>query len=301
MAHIFNENTSKTFSLPKNSSLINYSVLKEFYSPSPFRSFSIKYVVEGSELYAVNGTKYLIGKRQYLLANKHNEGYVMVDSKNPVTGICIDIAPDILSEVVSSYLNPNTSFTDLALDTFFNSSSFLENKYDAPQTHLGSLLLQLETSFLENPQQSLNLNNDFYYTLSEKIIADHIPVFKQLQSIKAIKQETKKILLRKLNYAREFIHEFFLDDVSVGKIAREIGMSEYHFFRLFKSVFKLSPHQYIIQQRLRFSREMIEKNQLPVTTAASLSGFSDIHAFSKSFKKHYGFPPSRLLQHQPIV
>lgn len=48
MPQVFTENTVSKMSLPKNSNLINYSVLNEFYSPAPFRSFSIEYVVDGS-------------------------------------------------------------------------------------------------------------------------------------------------------------------------------------------------------------------------------------------------------------
>ena len=75
MPDLFTENTSKTMALPKNSNLINYSVLKEFYSTAPFRSFSIKYVVEGSELYSVNGNNYHIKDKQYLLASSFSEGF----------------------------------------------------------------------------------------------------------------------------------------------------------------------------------------------------------------------------------
>src|SRR5215207_10599448 len=101
MPQVFTENTVTKMALPQNSSLVNYSMLNEFYSPAPFRSFSVKYVVEGEELYSVNGKKYTVSDKQYLLANKLSEGYVVVDSKKKVKGICIDVAPNILSEVVA--------------------------------------------------------------------------------------------------------------------------------------------------------------------------------------------------------
>lgn len=294
MPDVFTENTINKLSLPKNSNLINYSVLNEFYSPSPFRSFSIKYVVDGSELYSVNGNKYIIKNQQYLLANKHSEGFVEVDSKKSVTGICIDVAPDILSEVVASYLKPDASISDLDLDQFFNSTNFLENKYSAPHTHLGQFMIQLESVLKHNPTHELNLSKEFYYTLSEKIICDHIPVFKQFQSVKAIKTETKKDLLRKIYKGKNYIDLYFTSPLNIELIAKETGLSEYHFFRLFKTVLSISPHQYIIQKRLMFAKNMIEKEGVNVSAASILSGFSDIHSFSKSFKKYYGFSPSVL-------
>lgn len=295
MPDVFTENTVNKIALPKNSNLINYSVLNEFYSPSPFRSFSIKYVVDGSELYSVNGNKYVIKNQQYLLANKFSEGFVEVDSKKSVTGICIDVAPNILSEVVASYLKPDTSFVDIDLDRFFNTPSFLENKYNASQTHLGQFMVGLESVLLNNPTSELNLSNEFYYTLAEKIVADHIPVFKQFQSINAVKSETKKDLLRKLYNGKDYIDSYFTSALSIESIAIEVGLSEYHFFRLFKSVFSVSPHQYIIQKRLWFAKSILKKEQLDISSVSVLSGFSDIYSFSKAFKKHFGYSPSKTL------
>ena len=226
MPNVFTENTINKLILPNNSNLINYSVLNEFYSPSPFRSFSIKYVIDGSELYSVNGTKYVIKNQQYLLVNKFSEGFVEVDSKKTVTGICIDLAPNILSEVVACYLKPDASKADIDFDRFFNTPNFLENKYNATQTHLGQFMLSVESVLLNNPTSEQYLTKEFYYMLAEKIVADHIPVFKQFQSIKAIKAETKKDLLRKLYKGKEYIDEHFTLSLSVEFIAAQVGLSD---------------------------------------------------------------------------
>lgn len=295
MSGILTENTAKKIALPRNSNLINYSVLNEFYSPEPYRSFSIKYVVEGSELYSVNGNKYVVKDKQYLLANKHSEGFVEVDSKKSVTGICIDVAPHILSEVIASYLKPDAAIADLELDTFFNTPSFLENMYSAQHTHLGQYLLQLENMLIHKIASTSDFNKEFYYTLSEKIVEDHVPVIKQLQNVKAIKLETRKALYRKLLKARFYIADKFNTDLSIELVARDCGISEYHFFRLFKSAFGISPHQFLIAQRLNFAKQLIEKERPSMTTLAMETGFPDVASFSKSFKKQFGLSPSNYL------
>ncbi len=295
MPEVFTENSVDKITLPKNSNLVNYSVLSEFYSPSPFRSFSVKYVVEGSELYSVNGNKYVIKNKQYLLANKFSEGYVEVDSKKSVTGICIDVSPTILSEVIASYLQPGTPVSDLELDVFFNSPNFLENKYNAAETHVGRFMRELEDVLIRNSASDSDFNKEFYYSLSEKIVEDHIPVFKQLQNINAIKAETKKDLLRKLLKGKCYIEHYFNSLINIEEIAKDCGLSEYHFFRLFKSAFGASPHQYLIYQRLNFARQLLEKDRPSISTLAFASGFSDIHSFSKAFKKHFGYSPSNYL------
>lgn len=288
----FTENTVEHLDLPGNSCLLNYSVLNEYFSPAPFRSFSIKYVVDGTELYAINGTKYVVKNREYILANSHSEGYVEVGSRTAVAGICIDVAPDILSEVVAGLLAPDAPVSDLDLDRFFSSRDFLENKYAAANTHLGACLLELENMLRENPSHDIHMNREFYLVLAEKIVQDHIPVFRKLQSVKAVKTETKKDLLRKVEKAKEYIDLFYRKELSIERIAMEVGLSEYHFFRLFRSVYALSPHQYMLRRRLMFARDVIRQEGLAVSVAAAMSGFSDIHAFSKSFRKFFGHAPS---------
>lgn len=297
MPHVFTDTTARSTVLPQNSCLINYSVLTEFYSPNPFRSFSIKYVAEGSELYSVNGKKYLIKDRQYLLANRFAEGCVEVDSKKPVKGICIDLAPCILSEVVGSCLRPDTAMCDPGLDTFFNTCAFMENRYSATGTQVGYILRKLESHLAANPSAESDFSEEFYFRISEALIADHIPVLKQLRSIKALKQETKKDLLRKLYIAREFMDTSFLANLSIETIAREAGISEFHFYRLFRHAFGTTPHQYLIQRRLEHSLHMLKQGETSISTVAIASGFSDIFGFSRSFKKQFGFPPSQSALH----
>lgn len=289
----FTEDTAGHLILPDNSCLLNYSVLNEYFSPAPFRSFSIKYVVEGSELYAVNGNRYVVRNREYILANKHSEGFVEVDSKKAVSGICIDVAPDMLSEVVASYLKPDAPVSDIALDRFFNSTDFLENKYSAANTRLGRCMIELEKKLSENPAYDLQMDREFYFTLAEKIVEDHIPVFKKLQSVNAIKSETRKDLLRKVEKAKEYVDLNYCHDLNIAQVAMKAGLSEYHFFRLFKAVYALSPHQYIIRKRLLSARQIIRQEGLAISEAAIMTGFSDIHSFSKAFKKFFGHAPSR--------
>ena len=76
-----------------------------------------------------------------------------------------------------------------------------------------------------------------------------------------------------------------------GSASRE-EETEYHFYRLFKSVFGISPHQKLVQNRLHFACNLLRSRKATVTEAALSGGFPDVYSFSKSFKKHFGFSPS---------
>lgn len=295
MYKIFNADVGKTEYAERDGNFVMYSSFKEFYSKVTFKNFSIKYVMNGHEIYDVNGTKYHLGDGQYLLANAYSEGSIEIDSNKTVKGICIDIVADILSEVVASHCAPDTAIPDLVLDQFFNSNDFLENQYSADRTNLGLSLRKLDAVLGKDPFNSYQFNNEFYYLLSEGIVADHLPIFKKLRQIRTVKTETRKDLFRKVDKGKQFIDDNFSLHLDVERVAHESQMSQYHFFRIFKKVYNVSPYQYIKQKRLQFAHQLLLQGYCNLSQLAIDVGFADMPSFSKAFKSQYGQPPSALL------
>jgi AraC family transcriptional regulator len=296
MQPFFNDNTNTLVALKEKDNILVFSSLKAFHNPAKSKGFAVRCVLEGMESYTFNGQKYDIHAGQYLLSNTASKGYIEVASNEIVKGICISIVPEFLSEVVASICRPDTAFSDAELGQFFSSALFLENQYDVKKTQVGQFLTNLALSAQKNELNKDELGSAFFYTLSERIIEDQIPIFKQLQSIPSIKSDTKKELYKRLTKGREFIDTWFLTPLTIESVAKEACMSEYHFFRLFKSVFGLSPHQYILKKRLEYGQNVLLQDKYAVSTAAFESGFSDIFTFSKAFKKHFGYAPSTLLK-----
>jgi AraC family transcriptional regulator len=276
--------------------IIVYSALKEFYHPIKSNGFDIKYVMEGVEKYTLNGQNYTLGAGQYLLSNATHEGHIEVESKTPVTGVCINIEPAVLSEVIASHRIPDTPFSDKSLGQFFHTDQFLEQIYASKSTNLGEILRGVSLTLKNNLEDKITLDKAFFYTLSEKIIADQIPVFKQLQKIPSLKSSTKKDLFRRISKGKDFIDNSFSSPLTIEAVAKAACMSEYHFSRLFKASFGLSPHQYILKKRLEYGFSILLQDKYAVSNAAFESGFSDIYSFSKAFKKYFGCAPSVLLK-----
>lgn len=270
-----------------------FSSLSEYYEPVAATGFSIKYVLNGTEVYTLNNEQFCVGAGSYLLSNTYKEGHVEIESSKNVKGICVTIAPEILKEAVASYRRPDTFFPDAELGVFFTTPQFLDAQYDAGKTKLGITLNQLAAVASGNEINASSFTMEFFYTLSEKIIQDHLPVFKQLQSVPSIKASTKKELYKNLHRGREFIDAAFTSPLNIEMVAQQACMSEYHFFRLFKKLMGITPHQYIIHKRLELGHLLLTE-QLPVSDAAVQCGFTDIFSFSRAFKNHFGFPPSAL-------
>lgn len=292
MDNLFSNYRQSMEKLTHNKNSIVFSSLSEFYEPVESYGFAIKYVVEGSELYVFDNHQNFVKEGSYLLCNSTKYGHVEIESRNKVKGICVNIDTDVMMDMVSSFIQPDTPFSDKSLARFFTTSDFLETQYNDEDTIVGRTLRSLSKKAQAGEISLEELNDDIFYFLAENIIKDNVPVFKQLQSLPFIKSKTRKDLYRRVNRAKDMMDAYFQQPVSIQEIAKEACLSEYHFFRLFKSVMKITPHQYILQKRLSLAKEILKDKNTNVSDTALYVGFTDVYSFSKSFKKKFGVAPS---------
>ncbi len=248
----------------------------------------------GHERYTVNKQPYNIGPNSYLLLNGNVDLAVEIEPGNNTKGVCITIATSLVEELIGSLKQPGTAYADPELASFFYTGAFLENQYHSGFNRLGRKVQQIGNAVEKSRFDSADIHEELFYELAEYLVADQVQVFKQLQNIPSIKVNTRKDLYRRINRGREYIDAHFLQELPIRDIAREAAMSEYHFFRLFKKVYHVSPHQYILHQRLAAGKRLLLAQQ-PVSSVALDCGFADIFSFSKAFKKHFGITPSSLL------
>ena len=78
----------------------------------------------------------------------------------------------------------------------------------------------------------------------------------------------------------------------LASLARQACMSPYHFLREFKRVIGMSPHQFVLAQRLRAAARRLRRTDDPVLQVAVDSGFSDLSEFNRRFRRVLGLTPS---------
>ncbi len=273
--------------------LLCISSINQFYKPVESTGFAIKYVSDGIERYTIEKEHFAIQTGFYLLMNGHKEGKVYVENQSNVKGICVSIDSSVIGQVIASHISADTAFPDADFGSFFDRNHYLTNQYQSHNTSLGNILKILDREIKNADFLGMHINDGLFYTLAQRLVEDQVPMYRQLQSVRSIKVQTRRDLYKRLWVGRRFIDAHFTKDVNVARIAQEAGMSDYHFFRLFKSVFGVSPYQYILQKRLEQALFFIKEGKSASETAFAC-GFSDVFSFSKSFKKRYGFPPSKI-------
>ena len=72
------------------------------------------------------------------------------------------------------------------------------------------------------------------------------------------------------------------------------------FLRVFKKELGLTPHSFIINERLNRANNLIQKG-LTISEASIQVGFNDQSHFTRNFKKYFGYTPTLLQKNSNII
>lgn len=88
----------------------------------------------------------------------------------------------------------------------------------------------------------------------------------------------------------KIIETHYADQHSLASLSRSVGMSSFHFARIFKELKGLSPHQFLINIRLRNAAKQLLEG-VCVTDVCYNCGFTNLSHFIRQFGRSFGAPP----------
>jgi AraC-like DNA-binding protein len=77
----------------------------------------------------------------------------------------------------------------------------------------------------------------------------------------------------------------------LDRLAREAGLSPYHYLRVFQRATGVTPHQFILRTRLREAAARLVVGDARVIEIALEAGFSDLSTFNRGFRSEFGMSP----------
>jgi len=114
-----------------------------------------------------------------------------------------------------------------------------------------------------------------------------------MSKVPAKRWNTRADLYECLARARTRLDEQFREPLCLSELAAHAGVSQFHFQRLFKEFFGVSPNERQRSLRLQAAKELIE-NGMSVTEACFEVGFQSPSSFTRFFKREFGVSPSAL-------
>jgi len=79
--------------------------------------------------------------------------------------------------------------------------------------------------------------------------------------------------------------------LTLATLAREAGLSPYHFLRTFHRLTGVTPHQYLLRARLREAAMRLAAEPAKILDVALDCGFGDVSNFNRSFRAEFGVTP----------
>jgi AraC family transcriptional regulator len=96
---------------------------------------------------------------------------------------------------------------------------------------------------------------------------------------------------RQLLLVTDYINDHLSTEIKLSDLAELAGISQFHFSRLFKLSMGVSPHQYVIAQRIERAKLLLKKPEMSVTEIAFLCGFNSHSHLGKYFRQLTGTTP----------
>lgn len=84
-----------------------------------------------------------------------------------------------------------------------------------------------------------------------------------------------------------YIDHYYMDTLGIGELADHVKLSASHLHSRFKEFVGITPHQYLIQQRMRAARHALATSDLPIKVVASDIGYANTESFCRAFKQHF--------------
>jgi AraC-like DNA-binding protein len=180
--------------------------------------------------------------------------------------------------------------TDLCLSIDYAAEFFGAGK--APPARLEPVLpLTNRTAFLKwRLERALAGNRES--ALYEEIGADLLSSLTETDNGSSRFAETRlSWYAERIEEARRILTASFQEDHSLASLSRAVGISPFHFARLFRSLIGVPPGRFLLETRLERAQGMLRESR-SVTDTCFACGFRNLSYFVRAFRKRYGVPPS---------
>ena len=133
---------------------------------------------------------------------------------------------------------------------------------------------------------------DVYADACARFLATHLICRFESWSEDLIKKTSATDLSdRRLSRVLELMQHEFATELTTAQLAREAGISPFHFNRTFKAKVGVTPHQHIRRLRLRQARTLLTETDLSVLQVAECCGYVHEGHFAAAFRRAFGRSP----------
>ena len=254
---------------------------------------TIRCTMNGIEKHNTSDGNFTLTSDQFLILNEGQECESVIENESETFSIFFD--PAFSNAALSSLITPSDKMLNHSFKPINQPITFLEKLYPH-NSKLSPLLMKMRIASRVNYDNDEFLN-DCYYELLENLLAVHRNLYNEIKKLPPVKLATKTELYKRICKAKEFIDSSYTENITLEKIAKVSCLSQFHFLRIFKTVYKTTPHQYILKRRTEKAFNLLRNTEMPVTQICYEIGFESVSSFSWMFRNKFGISPEAFREH----
>jgi AraC family transcriptional regulator len=161
--------------------------------------------------------------------------------------------------------------------------------------HLGQQDLNLQhiaMLLLAEVQSGGIMGRLYVESLTQVLVVHLLRHYSQVTQV--ITAGNRSLTRTQLQQAIDYIHTHLNRDLFLAELANLISISPTYFASWFKQAMGISPHQYVIQQRVERAKVMLSRTDLAIADIALQVGFSSQSHLTQQFKRVTGMTPKQV-------
>lgn len=273
------------------SNVIINCAAREIYYADHWTPLSLKCAFGGKEFYRSGNAIQCSSDESFLIYNEGKEYTSFIHSDHDVESFTINFSEQFVSNMFSLMQLPPEKNLDVVPGGLPKKSIYFFERSHSYTSILRSqiaMIRSLATEFQPN-QEAIN---ECLAALFETLLAFQSEIHSEVSQLGAVKKSTREELYKRLYMARDLMDSSYQSNITLDTLAEVALINPFYLLRLFKSFYKITPHQYLRRRRIEEARKLLMKGQYTVSQVCNLVGFSDISSFSKLFKQETGVSPS---------
>ncbi|HEX2533319.1 MAG TPA: AraC family transcriptional regulator, partial [Chitinophagaceae bacterium] len=266
-----------------------HTEVREAYRPDVQGPISLFLNLKGRSFCTTDNRKVQIPEHSFFLTNLHQEYTLEVESSSPVETFNIHIGEYLSGQALSSLRTPAETALLNGMDQPAVPFRFHNQLY-----RKDAVFHQIILRFRQMHEEGVDRMRfeEQMVVLLNYLVLQQREVMQQIRRLPAVKASTREELYRRLAAARDCLQARLQEPVTLDELAEAACLSKFHFLRLFRQTFGLSPYQYLQQLRLEEAKTLLRQSGIPVHQIADRLGFENANSFSRLFYRRERIYPT---------
>ncbi|CAN5446351.1 hypothetical protein BH23BAC1_BH23BAC1_06480 [soil metagenome] len=214
------------------------------YRPDIKGPLSLFMNINGKSRCSVHKHSVSIPEDYYFITNKDENYSLEIEPGTSAETFNVHFADNMVENIYMDLITSSEKLIDYPYQQF--SPVLFFNKLYPKDERLKAMILQIKNSHSKIKPNPLLLEEQLTL-LVVYLLEVHFSVMRQVEALPALKRATRAEIFKRLSASLDYLYLQYDQELSLDQLAGIACMSKFHFWRLFKNTYKVTPYQFMLK------------------------------------------------------